>query len=64
MSLSLYEALDGPVDLRNLDACMCLWKPIIVTYCNSFYDTVQANASPASLEDKRCAIDVVVIKHS
>eukprot|EP00959_Pyramimonas_sp_CCMP1952_P334308 7001218-Pyramimonas_sp.AAC.1 len=64
MSLLLHEALDGPVDVKNIDACMRIREPIVVTDCKSLYDHVKANASPSSLEDKRCAIDVVVIQDS
>eukprot|EP00959_Pyramimonas_sp_CCMP1952_P466729 9490458-Pyramimonas_sp.AAC.1 len=64
MSLLLYEALDGPLDIGNIDACMNTREPIVVTDCKSLYDHVKANTSPSSLEDKRCAIDVVVIKDS
>eukprot|EP00959_Pyramimonas_sp_CCMP1952_P130618 2731451-Pyramimonas_sp.AAC.1 len=64
MSLLLYEALGGPIDVKNIDACMCTREPIVVADCKSLHDHVKANASPASPEDKRCAIDVAVIKDS
>ncbi len=64
MSLMLYEALEGPLDLRQIDSCIGFREPLLVTDCKSLYDTVTANGSPATLEDKRCAIDVVVIRDS
>ncbi len=64
MSLLLYEALCGRVQLSDLDRCMAFRNPLIVTDCKSLYDTVLANTSPAALSDKRCAIDVVVIRDS
>jgi len=37
-------------------------SPIVVTDCKSLYDHVKANTSPSTLDDKRCAIDVIVIR--
>eukprot|EP00959_Pyramimonas_sp_CCMP1952_P172078 3595525-Pyramimonas_sp.AAC.1 len=64
MSLLFDEALDGPIDVGHLDACVNAREPIGTAVCESLWDHVKANGSLASPENKRCAIDVVVIKDS
>eukprot|EP00959_Pyramimonas_sp_CCMP1952_P064705 1350794-Pyramimonas_sp.AAC.1 len=54
----LHEAIDWPVDLGDPDACSSARGPIVATDSKSTHGHVKANAPPASLKDKRSAIDV------
>ena len=62
--LILAEALDGPFDLRHVDIILHRRPPIGITDCRSLYDHLISLGTGGTLDDKRTAIDVAVIRQS
>ena len=58
------EALDGPVTLRGCEEALRCRAPTAVVDCKSLYDHATAPTSPGGTDDKRCAIDVLIIRES
>ena len=62
--LHISEALDGPVTLRGYEEALRCRAPTAVVDCKSLYDHATAPTSPGGADDKRCAIDVLIIRES
>ena len=62
--LHISEALDGPVTLRGYEEALRCRAPTAVVDCKSLYDHATAPTSPGGTDDKRCAIDVLIIRES
>ena len=62
--LHISEALDGPVTLRGCEEALRCRAPTAVVDCKSLYDNATAPTSPGGTDDKRCAIDVLIIRES
>ena len=62
--LHISEALDGPVTLRGYEEALRCRTPTAVVDCKSLYDHATAPTSPGGTDDKRCAIDVLIIRES
>ena len=63
-TLFLQELIHGPIDLQGAPAAMQERPPVCVTDCKSMYDHLSAVRSPSTLQDKRSAIDVLIIRES
>ena len=61
--LHISEALDGPVTLRGYEEALRCRAPTAVD-CKSLHDHATAPTSPGGADDKRCAIDVLIIRES
>ena len=64
MSLMLSECLDGPIELSELDVALTKHSPIGMTDCRSLYDHLVSLGNGGSIDDKRTAIDVAIIRQS
>ena len=64
MTLMLYEALHGRIDLREATSFLGKVPIIGMTDCKSLYDAVHSPSSPSKVEDKRVAIDLTIVKQS
>ena len=62
--LHISEALDGPITLRGYEEALRCRTPTAVVDCKSLYDHATAPTSPGGADDKRCAIDVLIIRES
>ena len=62
--LMMAEALDGGFDLRAVPEVLQRRPPVAITDCKSLYDHVTSLSSPSKLDDRRCAIDVAIIRQS
>ena len=62
--LHISEALDGPVTLRGYEEALRCRAPTAVVDCKSLHDHATAPTSPGGTDDKRCAIDVLIIRES
>eukprot|EP00435_Cladocopium_sp_Y103_P069678 s26_g33.t1 len=62
--LILSEALDGPFSRHDVDEILQRRSPIGMTDCQSLYDDLITLGSGGTLDDKRVAIDVAVIRQS
>ena len=62
--LLLAECLDGPFDLENALEVLKRRSPVGVTDCRSLYDHLVSLGSGGTLDDKRTAIDVAIIRQS
>ena len=60
----LQELIHGSIDLRGAPAVMRERPPVRVTDCESLYDHLSAVGSPTTLQDKRSAVDVLIIRES
>ena len=58
------NCIRGPFDLQGAPAVMQERPPVCVTDCKSLYDHLSAVGSPSTLQDKRSAIDVLIIRES
>ena len=63
-TLFLQELIHGSFDLRGAPAVMRERPPVCVTDCKSLYDHLLAVGSPTTLQDKRSAVDVLIIRES
>ena len=63
-TLFLQELTHGPFDLRGALAIMQERPPVCVTDCKSLYALLSAVGSPSTPQDKRSAIDVLIIRES
>ena len=63
-TLFLQELIHGPFDLQGAPAVMQERPLVCVTDCKSMYDHLSAVRSPSTLQDKRSAIDVLIIRES
>ncbi|CAE7029162.1 RE2 [Symbiodinium sp. CCMP2592] len=61
--LLLSEALDGPCNLRNCWQYASRRCSMALTDCKSLYDHLVSKSSP-TLDDKRTALDVVIVRES
>ncbi len=64
LSLMLGEALDGSFDLRDTLSVLRRRQAIAITDCKSLYDHVTSLSTPSTIADRRCAIDVAIIRES
>ena len=64
MTLILYAALHGRIDLREASSFLGKVPIIGMTDCKSLYDAVHSPSSPSKVEDKRVAIDLTIVKQS
>eukprot|EP00435_Cladocopium_sp_Y103_P051731 s413_g16.t1 len=62
--LILSEALDGPFSLDTVDDILQQRSPIGMSDCRSLYDHLVTLGSGGTLDDKRVAIDIAVIRQS
>ena len=62
--LILSEALDGPFALHSVDEVLQRRSPIGMSDCRSLYDHLVTLGSGGTLDDKRIAIDIAVIRQS
>ena len=62
--LILSEALDGSFSLQNVDEVLQRRSPIGMSDCRSLYDHLITLGCGGTLDDKRVAIDVAVIRQS
>ena len=60
--LILAEALDGPFLLSEVDEVLSRRQPIGMSDCRSLYDHLVTLGSGGTLDDKRVAIDIAVIR--
>ena len=60
--LILSEALDGPFALHSVDEVLQRRSPIGMSDCRSLYDHLVTLGSGGTLDDKRIAIDIAVIR--
>ena len=60
--LILAEALDGPFPLSEVDDVLSRRQPIGMSDCRSLYDHLFTLGSGGTLDDKRVAIDIAVIR--
>ena len=60
----LQELIHGSFDLRGAPAVIQERPPVCVTDCKSLYDHLLAVGSPTTLQDKRSAVDVLIIRES
>ena len=63
-TLFLQELIHGSFDLRGAPAIMQERLPVCVTDCKSLYHHLLAVGSPTTLQDKRSAVDVLIIRES
>ena len=63
-TLFLQELIHGSFDLRGAPAVMQERPRVCVTDCKSLYDHLLAVGSPTTLQDKRSAVDVLIIRES
>lgn len=64
ISLMLAEALDGPFELDQIEHVLSKRNPIGISDCRSLYDHLISLTSNNSVDDKRTAIDIAVIRQS
>ena len=62
-TLFLQELIHGSFDLRGAPV-MQERPPVCVTDCKSLYEHLLAVGSPTTLQDKRSAVDVLIIRES
>lgn len=62
--LFMAEVLDGPYKLTDSEEVLRRRPPTVVTDCKSLYDHVVSVQSPSTLDDRRCALDVLIIRES
>eukprot|EP00435_Cladocopium_sp_Y103_P029630 s49_g7.t1 len=62
--LILSEGLDGPFSLQDVDDVLLRRSPIGMSDCRSLYDHLITLGNGGTLEDKRVAIDIAVIRQS
>ena len=62
--LILAEAIDGPFSLRDTDQVLKRRQPIGMTDCRSLYDHLISLGTGGSLDDKRTAIHVAIVRQS
>ena len=62
--LLLAECMDGPFRLENTVEVLRRRKPIGITDCRSLYDHLISLGNGGTLDDKRTAIDVAIIRQS
>ena len=63
-TLFLQELVHNSFDLRGAPAVMQERTPVCVTDCKSLYDHLLAVGSPTTLQDKKSAVDVLIIRES
>ena len=62
--LVLAEALDGPYSLSDVDTVLRRRKPVGISDCRSLYDHLNTIGNGGTLDDKRTAIDIAIIRQS
>ena len=62
--LVLAEALDGPYNLSDVDLVLKRRKPVGVSDCRSLYDHLNTIGNGGTIDDKRTAIDIAIIRQS
>ena len=62
--LVLAEALDGPYSLSDVDDVLRRRKPVGISDCRSLYDHLNTIGNGGTLDDKRTAIDIAIIRQS
>ena len=63
-TLFLQELIHGPFDQQGAPAVMQERLSVCVRDCKSLYDHLLAVGSPSTLQDKRSAIDMLIIRES
>lgn len=63
-ALILAECLDGSFNLDRVPEVLLRRSPIGITDCKSLYDHLSSLGSVGTLDDKRTAIDVAIIRQS
>ena len=58
------EALDGSFSLEDVESILLRRKPIGISDCRSLYDHLISLTNSGTVEDKRTAIDIAVIRQS
>ena len=64
VTLFLQELIHSSFDLRGAPAVIQERPPVCVTDCKSLYDYLLVVGSPTTLQDKRSAVDVLIIRVS
>ena len=64
MLLMMAECLDGPVILEEAEEILQRRSPIGMTDCRSLYDHLTSLGSGGTVDDKRTAIDIAIIRQS
>ena len=62
--LMVAEGLDGQFSLTDVDQVLKRRKPIGVSDCRSLYDHLNSLGSGGTIDDKRTAIDIAIIRQS
>lgn len=62
--LSLAEGLDGPFCLADVDEVLKRRVPVGVSDCRSLYDHLATIGTGGTIDDKRTAIDIAIIRQS
>ena len=63
-TLFLQELVHGSFDLRGPPAVMRERPPVCVTNCKSLHDHLLAVGSPTTLQGKRSAVDLLIMRES
>ena len=64
VALMLSEAIDGQFLLEEADEILCRRKPLGISDCRSLYDHLISLTNSGTVEDKRTAIDIAIIRQS
>ena len=64
LCLMLAECIDGPFSLRDLDQVLLRRNPVGISDCRSLYDHLTSLNGGGTLDDKRTAIDIAIIRQS
>ena len=64
LTLFMLETLDGQFQLRDARCKLQERPPILATDCKSLCDHLISPSAPASIDDRRTKIDVVIIRES
>ena len=64
VALMLSEAIDGQFLLEEADEILCRRKPLGISDCRSLYDRLISLTNSGTVEDKRTAIDIAIIRQS
>eukprot|EP00435_Cladocopium_sp_Y103_P063678 s612_g25.t1 len=64
ISLMVSEALDGVFSLEDAESVLLRRKPLGMSDCRSLYDHLVSLTNSGTVEDKRTAIDIAIIRQS
>ena len=64
LSLMLAGCVDGPFSLDDIEQVLSRRSPIGICDCRSLYDHLTSLSGGGSLDDKRTAIDIAMIRQS